>query len=143
MEVEEIIMSIKEILWLVALCVVGLCAIITTLVAVVRFIRKKKNGEPVTLESVFQEISESAMEFIGDAESAYKALTGATGVKAGTFKLENVLNKLRDLCAEKGVSFDKTYWTDYIEKAVRLINIDRKTEEKSTETTTETKTPVA
>ena len=134
-------MNIKDILLLVAICVVGLYAVITSLIAVVRFIRKKKNGEPVTLESVFQEISQSAMEFIGDAESAYKALTGATGVKAGTFKLENVLNKLRDLCAEKGITFDKTYWTGFIENAVKLINIDRKPEEKSADTTKETQTP--
>ena len=133
-------MSAKEILWLVAFCVVGLYAIVASVVAVIRFIHKKKNGEPVTVASIFQEIAESAMGFIRDAETAYKALTGATGVKAGAFKLESVLNKLRDLCAEKGVTFDKTYWTDFIEKAVKLINIDREPEEKPAEAATDTST---
>ena len=134
-------MSIKDIFLLVAICVVGLYAIITSVIAVIRFIRKKKNGEPATLESVFWDVIGQGIEFVGEAETIYKALTGATGVKTGKLKLDSVLNKVRDLCTEKQIPFDKEQWTKFIEEAVKLLNNGR--EEKPADTSTDTTTTVA
>ena len=124
-EVVKIIMSIKDILLLVAICIMGICLIIAFAVAVVRFIRKKKNGESVTLDSVFWDVVEQGMALVGETETIYKALTGATGIKTGPLKLDSVLNKVRDLCAEKGIPFDKEKWTKFIEEAVKLLNNGR------------------
>ena len=142
-EVAEIIMSIKDILLLVAFCLVGVFLIVAFVIAVVRFIRKKKNGEPVTLDSVFWDVVEQGMALVGETETIYKALTGATGIKTGPLKLDSVLNKVRDLCMEKDVPFDKEKWTKFIEEAVKLLNNGREvpSEEKPAETTTEAQTP--
>ena len=143
-EVATIIMSIKDILLLLAICVVGLYAIITTAIAVVRFIRKKKNGEPVTIDSLFWDVVGQGMALVGETETIYKALTGATGVKTGPLKLDSVLNKVRDLCVEKNIPFDKEKWTRFIEEAVKLLNNGREElpEEKPAETIMETQTPI-
>lgn len=137
-------MSIKDILFLLAICVVGLYAIVTTAIAVVRFIRKKKNGEPVTIDSLFWDVVGQGMALVGETETIYKALTGATGVKTGPLKLDSVLNKVRDLCVEKNIPFDKEKWTKFIEEAVKLLNNGREElpEEKPAETITETQTPI-
>lgn len=144
-EVATIIMSIKDILLLLAICVVGLYAFITTAIAVVRFIRKKKNGEPVTIDSLFWDVVGQGMALVGETETIYKALTGATGVKTGPLKLDSVLNKVRDLCVEKNIPFDKEKWTKFIEEAVKLLNNGREElpEEKPAEATTDTTTTVA
>lgn len=138
-------MSIKDILLLLAICVVGLYAFITTAIAVVRFIRKKKNGEPVTIDSLFWDVVGQGMALVGETETIYKALTGATGVKTGPLKLDSVLNKVRDLCVEKNIPFDKEKWTKFIEEAVKLLNNGREElpEEKPAEATTDTTTTVA
>ena len=125
-EVAEIIMSIKDILLLVAICIMGICLIISFVVALVRFVRKKKNGETVTLDSVFWDVVEQGMALVGETETIYKALTGATGIKTGPLKLDSVLNKVRDLCVEKNIPFDKEKWTKFIEEAVKLLNNGRK-----------------
>ena len=122
-------MDVKTILTIVGTCIGIIAYIIVTACAIKR---KKANGETISLETVFQEIAEQAMGFISTAEVAYNALTGATGVKAGAFKLDNVLNKIRDLCNEKGVAYDKSYWTDYISKAVELMNINKSKAETKT-----------
>lgn len=142
--VAEIIMSIKDILLLVAICIAGICLIIAFVIAVVRFIRKKKNGESVTLDSVFWDVVEQGMALVGETETIYKTLTGATGIKTGPLKLDSVLNKVRDLCVEKDIPFDKEKWTKFIEEAVKLLNNGREVspDDKSVETHTDTNTMV-
>lgn len=142
-------MDIKEILYLIALCVVGVYAIVATAIAVIRMVHKKiKNGESLTPESVSkdlseisEEISEQVIDLVNETETMFKSLTGATGVKTGPLKLDSVLNKTRDICAEKQVPFDKERWTAFIKKAVNLLNNGR--EVKSEDTNTNNNTTVA
>ena len=132
-------MDIKEILYIVVVCIVGLYAMIATAVAIVRkILQKKKNGENITLESVFWDVVEQGMTLVGETETIYKALTGATGIKTGPLKFDSVLNKVRDICIEKQIPFDKERWTKFIEKAVDLLNNGRTPEGITTETPTET-----
>ena len=134
-------MDIKEILYIVAICAAGLYAITATVVAVVRkIIHKKKNGEDITLESVFWDAVEQGMTLVGETETIYKALTGATGIKTGPLKFDSVLNKVRDICIEKQIPFNKERWTKFIEKAVDLLNNGRTPDGITTETPTETST---
>lgn len=143
MEAIEILMDIKEILYIIAVCVVGLYAVISTAVAIVRKIRnKKQNGEDITLSSVIQEVTGEVVDIVNETETLFKSMTGATGIKAGPLKLDSVLNKTRDICAEKQIPFDKEKWTDFIEKTVKLLNNGRENTEKPTETVAEKQTTV-
>lgn len=136
-------MDIKEILYIIAVCVVGLYAVISTAVAIVHKIRnKKQNGEDITLSSVIQEVTGEVVDIVNETETLFKSMTGATGIKAGPLKLDSVLNKTRDICAEKQIPFDKEKWTDFIEKTVKLLNNGRENTEKPTETVAEKQTTV-
>lgn len=136
-------MDVKEILYIVAFCIVGLYAIITTVIAVVRKIKnKKKNGEDITLESVIQEVAGEVVDIVDETETLFKSMTGATGFKTGPLKLDSVLNKTRDICTEKQIPFDKEKWTAFIEKTVKLLNNSREIIEKPTGTIAEKQTTV-
>ena len=136
-------MDIKEILYIIAVCVVGLYAVISTAVAIVRKIKnKKQNGEDITLSSVIQEVTGEVVDIVNETETLFKSMTGATGIKAGPLKLDSVLNKTRDICVEKQIPFDKEKWTDFIEKTVKLLNNGRENTEKPTESVAEKQTTV-
>lgn len=136
-------MDIKEILYLIAICVVGLYAITATVVAIVRkTLHKKQNGEEITPESVIQEVAGEVVDIVDETETLFKSMTGATGFKTGPLKLDSVLNKTRDICTEKQIPFDKEKWTKFIEKTVKLLNNGRAPAATPTETTTKTETPV-
>lgn len=122
----------QAIMYIVFVCVSVLAYIITTVLAIKR---KKAKGDAVDVDEVLASVSEQVMGLVKGAERAFSSVP-----KGGALKLKDVLNDTRELCEQAGVSFDKEYWTDFIEKAVELINIDRP-EEKSTETTTEAQTP--
>lgn len=109
---------------------VGVLAyIITTILAIKR---KRAKGEEVNIDELLAGVAEQVMDLIKGAEKAFAPLE-----KGGTLKLKDVLNDTRELCEKAGLTFDKNYWTDFIQKAVELINIDRKPEEQATETTTD------
>lgn len=121
-------MEASEIIKLVIACIILVYALIITVVSVRQKLKAKAAaGEEVNIDTVFTEIANSAINFISSAEIAYQALTGATGVKTGEFKLESVLNKIRDICSEKGVVFDKEYWTTFINNTVATMNSVTKT----------------
>ena len=124
-EVFEIIMTVKDI----AILVAGiLLAILYVGLVIVAIIKKKKRGEPIDLEQTMAEIAQKVMPLVGAAEIAFKSVSDK---KTGALKLKDVLNDVKDMCAEKGAPYDKAYWTDYIKKAVDLININRESTEET------------
>lgn len=125
----------QTIMYIVFASVGILAYIVTTILA---FKRKKAKGEAVDIDEAIAQIGEQVMELVKGAEKAFASVT-----KGGALKLKDVLNDTRELCEQAGVAFDKGYWTDFIGKAVELINIDRKPEEKPAEAPTDTTTTVS
>ena len=124
-EVVEIIMDIKDIAILVGGC---LLAILYVALVIRAIIKKKKSGGSVNVVQTMAEIAQQVMPLVGAAEVAFKSVSDK---KTGTLKLKDVLNDIKDLCTEKGITYDKTYWTDYVKEAVNLININRELPEGS------------
>lgn len=109
---------------------VGVVAYIVTTVLAIK--RKKAKGEAIDLTTVFDDIAGKVLTLVKEAERNFSAVQSG-----GKMKLKDVLNDVKDLCSTAGVAFDKSYWTNYIGKAVELINIDRKPAEQPTETPTD------
>lgn len=119
-------MSVNTIIdWIVR----GLLLLIVVAIVVVLVVKKVKSkkakGEDFDLIDIFKEAVNEALGFIGGAEVSFAQLTNGTNAKAGAFKLDNVLNKIRDLCTEKGIVFDRAYWENFIDNAVSLMNIKK------------------
>ena len=131
MEVVKIIMSLKEILVIVAFCVVTVAYSITALLSYIR--GKKAKVDPATVDEKFTEIASTVLQLVFDAEGAYSSVP-----KGGSLKSKDVLGDIKEMCVENGIAFDKSYWTELIKKAVNLINLNRK--ETDSETTTNTTT---
>lgn len=117
MEVEKIVMIVYFVLLSIAMAV----SIITT---IIQLKKKKSNGELVNADEAFEMIAGNVIEFVKNAEGAFASVKNG-----GTLKLKDVLNDTKELCENAGISFNKGYWTEFIAKAVELINIDRKPKE--------------
>ncbi len=118
----------QTIMYIVFASVGVLAYIITTVLAIKR---KKAKGETVNADEALAVIAGNVIELVKGAESAFSSVN-----KGGALKLKDVLNDTKELCENAGVAFDKGYWTDFIDKAVGLININKKPAETPTETTT-------
>lgn len=108
--------NIKEIMSLVFVGVGILAYIITTILAIKR---KKANGEKIDVEETLPTIANNVLELIKTAES--ESPTGG-----GAEKLKLVLSAIKSMCKNANVVFDKSYWTDFINKSVELINVTKK-----------------
>ena len=75
-------------------------------------------------DEAFEMIAGNVIEFVKNAEGAFASVKNG-----GALKLKDVLNDTKELCENAGISFNKGYWTEFIAKAVELINIDRKPKE--------------
>ena len=117
MEVEKIVMIVYFVLLSIAIAV----SIITT---IIQLKKKKSNGELVNADEAFEMIAGNVIEFVKNAEGAFASVKNG-----GALKLKDVLNDTKELCENAGISFNKGYWTEFIAKAVELINIDRKPKE--------------
>lgn len=131
MEVIKIIMEIKDIAMIVVGCFLALLYIAFVIIAIVA---KKKQGKPIDIMQTMAEIAQKVLPLVGTAEIVYKSVSDKN---TGALKLKDVLNDIKDMCIEKGINYDKTYWTDYVNEAVNLININK---EKSTENAAEKET---
>ena len=129
MEVVKIIMSIKEILVIVAFCVVTVAYTVTALLSYFR--GKKAQVDPATVNEKFTEIVSTAIQLVRKAESAYSSLE-----KGGSLKSKDVLGDIKEMCAENGITFDRAFWTKIIEESVDLINYNRQATKSETTNTT-------
>ena len=111
--------------WIVRGLVLLIVVAIVVFLVVKKVKTKKAKGEDFNLIDIFKEAVNEAIGFIENAEVSFAQLTNGTNAKAGAFKLDNVLNKIRDLCAEKGIVFDRAYWENFIDNAVSLMNIKK------------------
>lgn len=113
--------QIEKVLSLVFVGVGILAYIITTILAIRR---KKANGEKVNAADAIAEIADNVLGFVKTAEGEFDQCG------MGVEKLKSVLTATKILCKDANVIFDKSYWTDYINKAVDLINIAKNNADK-------------
>lgn len=118
------ITEIKD--WITVLIPIGYALVITAILIATIVRKKKAAGEKVTITDVLGMLPQVIINFMGTAENAYNALTGATGVKAGAFKLDYVLNKVRDWCTENSIPFDSEWVTDFINRVCSFQNMNDK-----------------
>ena len=124
------VLSIKEILVIIAFVVVTIAYAVTALLSYFR--GKKAKVDPAKVGEDFTNIAKGAIELVDIAETAFKSVS-----KGGTLKLKDVLNDIKEQCEEHNIEFDKAYWTEFVGKAVNLINYGRESDEKSDETKAE------
>lgn len=118
-------MSITTICWLVYVVISLVCYIVSTALA----IKRKKSDKNVTSEEydtfVKTEVGK-VLEYILNAEAKYNLLCGGD-IKAGQFKLEDVIYDIKDDCLDASMSFDKEYWTKFVNNVVSCMNIKKET----------------
>ena len=113
---------------IIAFVIVTIAYTITALLSYFR--GKKAKVDPAKVSEDFTDIAIGAIDLIDIAETAFKSVS-----KGGTLKLKDVLNDIKEQCEERNIEFDKSYWTDFIGKAVNLLNYGR-TDDKEPDDTT-------
>ena len=115
-------MTIKDIVSIVAFCIFALAYVGMALLALFR--GKKVKADPAQVDEVFSYIASNALSLIANAEQSYSSVQ-----KGGALKQKDVMNDIKDMCADGGIRYDKEFWQGFIADAVKLINTNRKTDE--------------
>lgn len=133
-------MDYSNIIEWVVMGVILLVALAITVFNAIKSIKARKTaGETINFDVIFAEITNAALGFISDAEKAYEQIKGNSDIKTGILKKDNVLSKIREICEDKGMTYDKNYWSEFIDIAVNLINVKKSN---PTEVQTSGQTPV-
>lgn len=119
MKIEEIISLVLHIL-----SVLGY-VIIAVIVAIKKHKNATKTDSSVDYDKVFDTYLISLTEMMR-SETLYKSVF-KDGIKAGAFKLRDVLTTLKNVCAEKNIPYDKDKWTKFINDVVKFQNIVQST----------------
>lgn len=115
-------MTTKTICWLVYVVVSLICYIVSTALALKR---KKATGmTKVDYDTFIKTEFDKVISYILKAEAKYKAVF-KEGFKAGQFKLEDVLAKIKEDCADGSALFDKDFWTNIVDNIVACMNVDK------------------
>lgn len=117
---------------IITICITIASFLLVTLIpAVVGWVTKWKAYKAAKTDAekqaVLNELQNSVVQFIADAEKTFEALDvslkqrgSATG--CGTMKKENVLTKIQSLCMSKGIAYDADYWSKKVDELVKLTN---------------------
>lgn len=75
-------------------------------------------------QQILNDISNSVGQLVTEAEEQYKdfdkVLKAQTGTGCGTLKKDKVLSQIQALCTEKGIEYDKEYWSNQVEEIVQI-----------------------
>lgn len=116
-------MSVYNWIFIIAIILLAAIYIVTIIVKIVNYIKNKSTkNESVDLKDVWQIVVNGALAFVEDAENVFNTISNG---KAGPLKLDRVLSKIKELCLDEGVTYDKEYWTNFIETVVKIMNIDK------------------
>lgn len=119
-------MSYEQIMALVsAIASFLFVVLIPNIILLIKKIRDYKNAKTEAEKNeILNEISNSCVKFIQDAEASFKSVDSvlkARGEKGcGSMKKENVMTKINNLCIQKGITFDEEYWSKKVEELVAL-----------------------
>lgn len=76
-------------------------------------------------EAILNEISTACVDFIKNAEEAFKPLDQAMKKEnpnngCGAVKKRDVLTQVQALCMQKGLEYDSKYWSDKVDELVEM-----------------------
>lgn len=115
-------MGVKDIVYVVFLVVGVIGYIVTTALAIKR---KKTSGvSKKEFDSFIESECNVAIDYIKKVEAKYASVF-KEGVKAGEFKLKDVLDLIKEDCESKGVSFTKSVWEKFIGNVVSAMNLGK------------------
>jgi hypothetical protein len=116
-------MSVYNWIFIIAIILLAAIYIVTIIVKIVNYIKNKSTkNESVDLKDVWQIVVNGALAFVEDAENVFNTISNG---KAGPLKLDRVLSKIKELCLDEGVAYDKEYWTNFVESVVKIMNINK------------------
>ena len=118
-------MEIKQILDIViTIASVLFTTLIPTTIVMFNRIKAAKNAKTeAERQAVINELTELAQGFVVDAEKLYKdidAIVKQNGTTCGPVKKDSVMTKIQDACLEKGIEFDKEYWSAKVDDLVAV-----------------------
>lgn len=139
-------MNIQQIIMLAVGAFVAIAAIVSLIIALVKFITKYKAAQTTAeKEAAINDLKSdvnSIVQNVEDAFEKYKKLsTGdtavlTTGKPFSDAKKMSAMTKLKLMADEKGYDFDPAYWSEYIEQIVSVMNTHKNAEEDTEQTTT-------
>lgn len=118
-------MEYTQIIQWVVWGIVLLYSVITTVIAIVNKIRKRKTaGEPIDMKTIYSDISSSIIESIKESEELFNSIA-REGSKTGALKFNNVITVAERICNNKGIAFDFNYWSAFVEEVVSVMNVNK------------------
>lgn len=102
-----------------------LVTLIPSIIALVKFVKSYKSAKTdAEKNAIYNDMLTEVNKLIAAAEETYKEvdsiLKGQGGTGSGTVKKDSVMTKLQAYCAEKGIDFDKEYWSAKVDEIVAL-----------------------
>jgi hypothetical protein len=107
---------VESIISIGAACCALVYAVIMTILIIVKNVRSKGLSLSTT-----EKILEELPKVWCDAEEKFKTTFGAS-VKSGVFKLDYALGVVRDMCDDKKIKFDRTYWSQKLSELTEISN---------------------
>lgn len=117
-------LNLNDILQIIYIVVGFLTGAIPAIIGFVKAAKNKKaakNAEEKALAE--KDMITQANGFISNAETFYKSLDTLLkkqGESAGPYKKESVMNQLQAYASEKGITFDKEYWSEKVDSLVKF-----------------------
>lgn len=100
--------------------------LIPSIILLVKKWKEYKNAKTeAEREAVLNEISTACVNFIKDAEEAFKPLDQAMkrenpNTGCGATKKRDVLTQVQALCMQKGLEYDSKYWSEKVDELVEM-----------------------
>ena len=117
-------MTINNILKIIYAVMVLISVALSIVVTIRSFRSKKKNGKSNQLDDTnfFISMLDKMVDYLSTAEKVYAAFKDKTK-DYGEMKLNDVLSKIQNDYISSGRTFDKTQWTNIIDKVISMTKV--------------------
>lgn len=117
-------MTINNILKIIYAVMVLISVALSIVVTIRSFHSKKKNGKSKQLDDTnfFISMLDKMVDYLSTAEKVYAAFKDKTK-DYGEMKLNDVLSKIQNDYISSGRTFDKTQWTNIIDKVIGMTKV--------------------
>ena len=117
-------MTINNILKIIYAVMVLISVALSIVVTIRSFRSKKKNGKSNQLDNTnfFISMLDKMVDYLSTAEKVYAAFKDKTK-DYGEMKLNDVLSKIQNDYISSGRTFDKTQWTNIIDKVIGMTKV--------------------
>lgn len=117
--------TIEEIIGIAVGGIALLSAITGFLISLVKCFKSKRLAETA---NKMNEINVLVTEKVVEIEKLFSEaahVLKSMGISVGGIKKENVMNYIEFQCTEKGITFDKEYWSNEIERLIKVMNANK------------------